>query len=333
MRQDAGTPNRAEDEKMAVCATWGRQAIRSCGAWVFLAVLLCGCSREDDSARKGPETPASADPVPTPVDQASAEQMNQPFAEATISDMPDQYLPDLTLSGKSVGKLYESVARRWDTIRYTDAKGKPITYIASLDTELGTIEIELLPNLAPNHVRNFIALAQCGYYDGLVFERTISDQSENDPSTRIEFIEGGCPAGTGDPGYGSIGYWLKPEFSKDVAHLEGTVGACRGERPDSAGCRFYITLSKCPVMDGERTIFGKVAKTLDVVRRISTQPVINSPEFPLGDRPEKPIVIRKVTILTGPETSGPNGSPVQQVQNEDPKAKKSRSQVANIGGQ
>lgn len=314
---------------MAVCATWGRQAIRSCGPWLFLAVLLCGCSRQDASARAGAGTPANPDPLPTPAEQAGAERMNQPFAEATISDMPDQTLPDLTLSGKSVGKLYEAVVRRWDTIRFADAKGKPITYVASLDTELGNIEIELLPELAPNHVRNFIALAQCGYYNGLVFERTICDQSEDDPNTRVEFIEGGCPIGTGDPGYGSIGYWLKPEFSKDVPHVEGTVGACRGERPDSAGCRFYITLSKCPVMDGERTIFGKVTKTLDVVRRISTQPVINSPEYPLGDRPEKPIVIRKVTILTGSDISGTSGAPVQQVQHDEPNAKKSRSQTAN----
>jgi cyclophilin family peptidyl-prolyl cis-trans isomerase len=225
--------------------------------------------------------------------------------------------------------LYEAVARRWDTIHFTNSKGKPIKYVALLDTELGTIEIELLPELAPNHVRSFIALAESGYYDGLVFERTICDQSENDPTTRVEFIEGGCPLGSGDPGFGSIGYWLKPEFSKDVHHEEGTVGACLGERPDSAACRFYITLSKAPVMNGERTIFGKVTKTLDVVRRITTQPVINSPEFPLGDRPEKPIVIRKVTIQSGSENSGPNGTSVQQVRHEEPGPKKSRPQVSN----
>jgi peptidyl-prolyl cis-trans isomerase B (cyclophilin B) len=214
--------------------------------------------------------------------------------------MPDQYLPDATLTGKSVGKLYEEVIRRWDKISLCSPKGEVLHYTATIDTEVGVIEIELLPELAPNHVRNFIALAQCGYYDGLLFERTVNDQADEDPSTRVEFIEGGCPSGTGNPGYGSIGYWLKPEFSKDVKHLEGTVGACRSEDPGTAACRFYITLSKAPVMDGERTIFGKVTRGLDVVRRISTQPVINSSEYPLGDRPEKPTVIRKVTIQVGP---------------------------------
>src|SRR5262249_49269334 len=112
---------------------------------------------------------------------------------------------------------------------------------------------------------------------------------------------GGCPMGTGQPGCGSIGYWMKPEFSDDVKHEEGSVGACRGEDPESAACRVYITLSKAPGMDGEHTIFGKVTpRGLDVVRRIATQPVSNSPEYPLGDRPEKPIVIRKATIQVRP---------------------------------
>src|SRR5262249_40169245 len=118
-----------------------------------------------------------------------------------------------------------------------------------------------------------------------------------------EMIEGGCPTGTGNPGYGSIGYWLKPEFSDAVKHDCGTVGACLGEDVSTAACRFYITLSPAPVMDGERTIFGKVSKGKDVVRRISTQPMLNSPGYPLGDRPEKPVVIRKLSIVPRPEES------------------------------
>jgi cyclophilin family peptidyl-prolyl cis-trans isomerase len=116
----------------------------------------------------------------------------------------------------------------------------------------------------------------------------------------VELVEAGCPTGTGNPGYGSIGYWLKPEINSIAQHEEGTVGACLGEDPDTAACRFYITLSPAPVLDGERTIFGKVSRGLDVVRRISSQPVINSPEYPFGDRPEKPIVIRKMKIQAKP---------------------------------
>src|SRR5262249_21834591 len=166
------------------------------------------------------------------------------------------------------GKLYEDVLRRWDKISFVNAQGQKLAYTVTLETELGKIEIDLLPDVAPNHVRNFLALIQAGYYDGLVFERVISEQSDAGPGAKVELIEGGCPVGTGQPGCGSIGYWMKPEFSDDVKHEEGSVGACRGEDPESAACRFYITLSKAPVMDGEHTIFGKVTpRGLDVVRR------------------------------------------------------------------
>jgi cyclophilin family peptidyl-prolyl cis-trans isomerase len=83
-----------------------------------------------------------------------------------------------------------------------------------------------------------------------------------------------------------------------VLHDEGSVGCCHSESPDTEACKFYITLCKAPVMDGEFTIFGKVIRGLDVAHKIFTQPVRNDPSFPEGDRPEKPIVIRKVTIQT-----------------------------------
>ena len=119
----------------------------------------------------------------------------------------------------------------------------------------------------------------------------------SEPEVEVEVLEGGCPLGTGDSGVGSLGYWLKPEFSKDE-HDVGTVGACHGEEPDTAACRFYITLSKAPFLDGNFTIFGKVTQGLDVARRIFWLPVRNDPEYPEGDRPVKPVVIRKVTIRT-----------------------------------
>jgi cyclophilin family peptidyl-prolyl cis-trans isomerase len=223
----------------------------------------------------------------------------QSFAEATRAEPPADWQrpPDVTLAGKSVGKLYTEVVDRWPTIRFATADGKSIAYRAVLDTELGAIAIDLRPDLAPNHVRNFVVLALVGCYDGLVFERTVHTRSEEQPEAEIELIEGGCPVGTGDLGQGSIGYWLKPEFSQEPHDL-GTVAACHGEEPDTAACRFYLTLTKAPFLDGNFTVFGKVTEGIDVARRIFSLPVRNDPEFPEGDRPEKPVVIRKVTIYT-----------------------------------
>ena len=289
---------------MAVYGMWASRCALHVGATGLLAVVgLVGCNRGGEPAAKAPEvTPGKSEAAPAVVVAAekTGDRLQQPFAEATIADQPDQYLPEATMTGKSVGKLYEQVLQQWDKVRFVNAQGQKLHYTAMVETDLGEIEIELQPELAPNHVRNFVALAQCGYYDGLVFERTIAEQVANDPASRVELIEGGCPTGTGNVGFGSIGYWLRPEFTEGVKHEEGAVGACLGEDPLTAACRFYVTLSKAPVMDGERTIFGKVSRGLDVVRRIATQPVINSADFPLGDRPDKPVVMKKVTIHARP---------------------------------
>jgi cyclophilin family peptidyl-prolyl cis-trans isomerase len=225
--------------------------------------------------------------------------LQKTFAEATRQEPPADWQrpPDMTVTGKSVGKLYTQVTGVWETIRFVSAAGKPLAYRATLDTELGPIVIDLRPDLAPNHVRNFVALALVHYYDGLVFERTVHGRSEEEPFTEIEIIEGGCPLGTGDQGLGSLGYWLKAEFSKEPFE-PGTLAACHGEDPDSAACRFFLTLNKAPFLDGQFTVFGKVSSGVDVARRIFTLPVRNDPEYPEGDRPEKAVVIRSVTIET-----------------------------------
>jgi cyclophilin family peptidyl-prolyl cis-trans isomerase len=274
---------------------------------LLLGVTGCeGNHSELDVAKKAAAVSLATEATnekPVPSDA----RLDQSFAEATRSEPPDngQRPPDLTLTGKSVGKLYTEVVRLWDTIRFRSKNGKPISYTAVVDTELGPIEIALRPDLAPNHVRNFVALARAGYYDGLVFERTVHAKSEEHPEVEVAVLEGGCPLGTGDLGVGSIGYWLKPEFSKE-AHEEGTVGACHGEEPDTAACRFYITLSKAPFLDGNFTVFGRVTQGLDLARRIFWLPVRNDPEYPEGDRPEKPVVIRKVTIRTSEDGDAAN---------------------------
>jgi cyclophilin family peptidyl-prolyl cis-trans isomerase len=269
---------------------------------ILLGIGLLGCGQDQPSSEQQAETPKQAATTasspsaaaPTPPDP----RFLQTFAEATRANPPSDWQPpDLTLTGRSVGKLYTEVVQKWDEVRLVSPAGKPIAYSATLETELGPIEIAFRPDLAPNHVRNFVTLALAGYYDGLVFERTVHARSQEQPEQEVEILEGGCPLGTGDSGMGSIGYWLKPEFSKEP-HEVGTVGACHGEDNDTAACRFYITLSKAPWLDGNFTVFGKVTQGLEAARKIFSLPVRNDPEYPELDRPEKPVVIRKVTIHT-----------------------------------
>ncbi len=264
------------------------------------ALAGCGGGKSGDHGQPTVSIPAAdgntAASETTPTTRA-APVPAQSFAQAVTENSPEDQLPppDKTLNGLSTGKLRIEVQRLWDEVIFTSPAGKRLAYSATLDTEFGLVTLALLPEVAPNHVRNFVALARAGYYDGLVFEHVIQQtaETEDKKEEKVELIEGGCPLGTGEPGIGHLGYWLKPEFSSTVKHEEGTVGACLSGAEDTAGCRFYITLSKAPVMDGNFTVFGKVTQGLDVLRTIVRQPRQDG-----SIRPDKPAIIRKVTIQT-----------------------------------
>jgi peptidyl-prolyl cis-trans isomerase B (cyclophilin B) len=228
------------------------------------------------------------------------------MAEAIRAEVPPNALPPATtLTGKSVGKLYAEVEKLWPAIRFVNADGRKLQYTAVVETELGKMEIRLLPDLAPNHVRSFIALAKAGYYDGLLFETREGDALGKDVP---RLIAGGSPEGDGND-MGSVGYWLVPEILKPevaaqrgVKHQPGSVGMRRGLSPDTAGCRFYITLMDAPMLDGEFTIFGQVTRGLEVAERIFAQPVHEGQD--LTARFVKPPRIEGVRILAQPLEKG-----------------------------
>jgi cyclophilin family peptidyl-prolyl cis-trans isomerase len=278
------------------------------GAGLVTAVGLTGCGPKSapgvaGAPGSGAQAPAAGQSTqtaaPGPAVPLDA-RLHQPFEVATLTEFSNpgfiQLPPDLTMTGKATGKLHDSVAASWNDIRFATPDGRPINYTATLDTELGPIELEFLPELAPNHVRNFLALARCGFYDGLVFERVVRQQSDAGDGSKVELIEGGCPLGTGEPGYGHLGYCLKPEFSDAAKHAPGVVGACHEDQPDTAGTRFYIALSPAPALDGNFTVFARVRSGLEVAGKIAQQPVRRDAPGGDGERPEKPVVIRKVTV-------------------------------------
>jgi len=263
-------------------------------AGLLLGASLTGCKKATAPQSDSSGQEANAKPAQPPVDP----RWKQSFADATRSEpVPDWTPPDTTLAGKSVGKLYEEVKKAWPSTSLVSESGKPLAFLATLDTDLGPIEILLRPDWAPNHVRNFLALAQVGYYDGLVFERVVRQVSDTNPAEKLETIEGGCPRGIGDTSSGSIGYWLKSEFDPKVHHEEGVIGAIHDADKDTAATRFYITLTKAPVLDGNFTVFGKVSKGLEIARKIFEQPTHTDEGDGSGSyKPVKPVVIRKITI-------------------------------------
>ena len=125
-----------------------------------------------------------------------------------------------------------------------------------MDLKDGRVTIQLLPDIAPNHVARVKLLARKGFYDGIVFHRVIEGF----------MAQGGDPTGTGTGGSG-LGN-VKAEFSKTRHFLRGTVGAARSASPDSADSQFYIMFAPAPHLDGQYTIWGQVVSGMEVIDKI-----------------------------------------------------------------
>jgi|GEM_PF-490850 len=250
------------------------------------------------------------DPVPLNLDP----KLHQPFEQACVTEIDANVGVDLppamTMAGKSSGTLNDQVHRIWDSIKFVDHESKPVTYLAELqvvsgDKELGTIELIMRPDVAPNHVRNFVALATLNYYDGLRIDRIVQQQGDGEgtAANKLVLLEAGSPTEDAEPATSHLGYWLKPEFSETVKHEEGTVGACLLESEDNAetaAVRFYLNLTAAPVMDGNYTIFAKVVKGLDIAKRMAEMPVVSADPGPDQGRPAQPITIKKVHVRAVP---------------------------------
>ena len=139
---------------------------------------------------------------------------------------------------------------------------------------------ELYPDIAPEAVGNFIALARSGYYNGLIFHRVIPGF----------MIQGGCPDGTGT---GGPGYCIKGEFASNgvqnpLKHTNGVLSMARSMIKNSAGSQFFIMTSDSPHLDGDYAAFGKVLDGLDVADAIVHTPT---------DRRDKPLTEQKIKSI------------------------------------
>ena len=136
---------------------------------------------------------------------------------------------------------------------------------AIVNTNLGNIQFELLADIAPETVRNFIKLAKSGFYDGTLFHRVIPKFmiQGGDPNTKESDKS---TWGTGGPGYN-----IKAEFSSR-SHLRGIVSMARSSDPDSAGSQFFVVTSDSTFLDREYTVFGEVVDGMEVADKIVNLP-------------------------------------------------------------
>ena len=171
----------------------------------------------------------------------------------------------------SLGRRYGALFER-STTGGTDSMAKT----ATIETSMGTIELELYPDDAPETVANFERLAGDGFYDGLIFHRVIPDF----------MIQAGCPEGTGT---GGPGYKFDDEINSHRI-VRGTL-AMANAGPNTNGSQFFIvTADATPWLDGKHTAFGQVTGGQDVVD------AIQNVDRDGRDRPTEPVTMQKVTV-------------------------------------
>jgi cyclophilin family peptidyl-prolyl cis-trans isomerase len=167
-------------------------------------------------------------------------------------------------------------------------------WVATLDTTLGEIRLEFLPEVAPRHVLNFVDLARGGKYDGTIFHRVIPGF----------MAQGGRLK---EP----VTFRVKAEFSA-IPHSVGTLSMARTDDPDSAMTEFFICFGRLPGLDGKYTVFGQLVAGEPILRKIEKAPTDHSPCAKCGksleakttrccgdhheDKPKMDIVIKSVTV-------------------------------------
>ncbi len=132
--------------------------------------------------------------------------------------------------------------------------------------ELGDIELELFPEVAPKHVKNFDSLVSIKFFDGCAFHRVIPGF----------MIQGGDPNSKDKPknmwGFGDPSQTRVPAEFNSIKHERGILSAARSNDPNSATSQFFIMVASAPHLDGQYTAYGKVVSGMDVVDKIVSQP-------------------------------------------------------------
>lgn len=156
--------------------------------------------------------------------------------------------------------------------------------IVELHTEAGQINLRFFPDIAPDHVKNFIDLAKSGFFDGTKFHRTIPGFviQGGDPLTKTDNVRAW--------GTGGSDKNVKAEFNP-TPHKRGILSMARANDPDSASSQFFICVADVPSLDNKYTVFGEVTSGMDVADKI-----VNAATVPGTDRPANPVTITKAVV-------------------------------------
>ncbi len=149
---------------------------------------------------------------------------------------------------------------------FRNATAAELKRIVILKTTLGALRIQMMPDWAPNHVRNFLMLVSSGWYDHTGFHRIVKDF----------VVQGGMPNTRPDGAGHYADRWVHPlkgEFRTDVKHVRGIVSMARTDDPDSATTSFFLMLAPAPHLDGQYTAFGKIIEGEEVLAAFEKEEV------------------------------------------------------------
>ena len=161
----------------------------------------------------------------------------------------------------------------------------------TLETEAGNIDIELYPESAPETVRNFLNLTAAGAFDTTTFSRVVPGF----------VVQGGNLASRESgvtPDLAKHARRTIPDEPNKILHQRGIVSMARPDEPNAATTHFFILVDSAPTLDGKFAAFGKVTKGMDAVDAINKAPVD-------GDKPVKPVRIRRAVVASCPEALTP----------------------------
>jgi len=228
-------------------------------------IALAACAPANQDAASG-----TAGTTGTTATAANTTMSTNPAAATTSSSMSDMKVQPATTSAASE-----------ENKPMTDYQNK----VAELHTSAGEIDIRFFPDVAPNHVKNFIDLAEKHFYDGTKFHRVIPGFmiQGGDPNTKLP--------DTSMWGTGGSGKYVPAEFNT-VKHKRGIVSMARSNDPDSASSQFFIMVADYPSLDGKYSVFGQVTKGMDVADKI----VGAQTTGPEGSRPVHPTTINSIVI-------------------------------------
>ena len=181
---------------------------------------------------------------------------------------------------------------------------------ARIETNLGSLNIELQTETAPRAVWNFVQLAKKGYYNGVAFHRNIKNF----------MIQGGDPTGTGKGGQSIWGKNFNDEFDGPLTHDSRGIMSMANKGKNTNSSQFFITYKPAKHLDRKHTIFGRVVGGLDVLQKMENTPVDGS------DRPIREIVILEVVVFVNPFEE------FQKQKREKDAVEKEKAEIMKQGG-